>query len=107
MHVHFEICFSNWVKNDLTFELSSLEKLLEFRIFVNIQAKQAGAELCQAHKKLGLAKLALPLNVVIFHLKNKNYGCLPFAKNGDRLLVANKMRLSSICLQIEVFFHLL
>ena len=31
--------------------------------------RQAGAELCQAQYKLGLAKLALPLTAVVFHLK--------------------------------------
>ena len=31
--------------------------------------KQAGAELCQAQEKLGLAKPALPETEVIFHLK--------------------------------------
>ena len=39
IHVHFEICFLNRVKITLTFWLSSSEKILEFRIFVNIQAK--------------------------------------------------------------------
>ena len=32
--------------------------------------RQAWAELCQAQYKLGLAKLALPLTVVVFHLKH-------------------------------------
>ena len=35
----------------------------------NKDNKQAGAELCQAQEKLGLAKLALPLIVVVFYLK--------------------------------------
>ena len=45
--------------------------------------KQAGAELCQAQEKLGLAKLALPLrNCGRLPFKTtKKYGPLPFAEN--------------------------
>ena len=39
IHVHLKICFLNLVKIALTFGLSSSEKLLEFRVFLNTQAK--------------------------------------------------------------------
>ena len=53
--------------------------------------EQAGAELCQAQVKLGLAKIE-----IFFHLI-ENWGCLPFTK---------KIRWSLIWFQIKVVFHL-
>ena len=50
--------------------LTSLYFQVKLRLFEN-KRRKAGAELCQAQWKLGLAKLALPLTVVIFHLKHK------------------------------------
>ena len=53
-----------------------------------ITMKQAGAELCQALEKLGLAKAALPSNKLIGHPVKKTF------------------RSSSIYQKIEVVFHL-
>ena len=64
--------------------------------------EQAGAELCQAQEDASFTFNCgrLPSKT------STNYGRLPFAKNEDRLSVANKLRSSSIYQQIEVFFQL-
>ena len=62
------------------------------------ERKQAGAELCQAQEKLGLAKPDLP--VVVFHLK-RNLGPLPFAKNINHLLFDNKFAKNRNCLLFD------
>ena len=58
--------------------------------------KQAGAELCQAQVKLGLAKLAVNRNKLRAYLLQV-WGHIPFKK---------KLIWSFICLNIEVVFHL-
>jgi hypothetical protein len=47
---------------------------------MNKQRQQAGAVLCQAHEKLGLAKTDLP--VVLFNFP-KTLGCLPSSNKNE------------------------
>ena len=71
--------------------------------------EQAGAELCQAQFKLGLAKTAFPdvdiVFVFVFPVL-KVWSCLPFTNKWSCLPFAKNLSSSSIYKNIEVVFHL-
>ena len=68
----------------------------------NNNKKQAGAELCQAQIKLGLAKFG-----VIFHLPKELRSSSVLFKVEVVFHLPKKFKFPSICLKVEDVFHLM
>jgi hypothetical protein len=83
-----------------------LLRFQKIRNWTNQQSQTAVSDKKKNSAPLGLVNLALPCKQCLSSIETtKNYDHLPLTKNGDHLVVANKLKLSSIFLQIEVVFH--